>query len=133
MWQQIWNRGQIMTLIDAVNNLYSTYGKYGLDKGKIWMLICDGMKNYGLSVETCYNGLRMTLGREYNEQELFSSDEVAEMLGVSKEEILQEIEKCKIELEAKGEDTNRYFIPVQNSFTFLYQPDNEEGGKHKRK
>ena len=101
MWQQIWNRGQIMTLIDAVNNLYSTYGKYGLDKGKIWMLICDGMKNYGLSVETCYNGLRMTLGREYNEQELFSSDEVAEMLGVSKEEILQEIEKCKIELEAK--------------------------------
>ena len=37
MWQQIWNRGQIMTLIDAVNNLYSTYGKYGLDKGKIWM------------------------------------------------------------------------------------------------
>ena len=64
MWQQIWNRGQIMTLIDAVNNLYSTYGKYGLDKGKIWMLICDGMKNYGLSVETCYNGLRMTLGRE---------------------------------------------------------------------
>ena len=133
MWQQIWNRGQIMTLIDAVNNLYSTYGKYGLDKGKIWMLICDGMKNYGLSVETCYNGLRMTLGREYNEQELFSSDEVAEMLGVSKEEILQEIEKCKIELEAKGEDTNRYFIPVQNRFTFLYQPDNEEGGKHKRK
>ena len=122
MWQQIWNRGQIMTLIDAVNNLYSTYGKYGLDKGKIWMLICDGMKNYGLSVETCYN-----------EQELFSSDEVAEMLGVSKEEILQEIEKCKIELEAKGEDTSRYFIPVQNSFTFLYQPDNEEGGKHKRK
>ena len=106
MWQQIWNRGQIMTLIDAVNNLYSTYGKYGLDKGKIWMLICDGMKNYGLSVETCYNGLRMTLGREYNEQELFSSDEVAEMLGVSKEEILQEIEKCKIELEAKGEDTS---------------------------
>ena len=133
MWQQIWNRGQIMTLIDAVNNLYSTYGKYGLDKGKIWMLICDGMKNYGLSVETCYNGLRMTLGREYNEQELFSSDEVAEMLGVSKEEILQEIEKCKIELEAKGEDTSRYFIPVQNSFTFLYQPDNEEGGKNKRK
>lgn len=122
-----------MTLIDAINNLYATYGKYGLDKGKLGLLICDGMGNYGLSLETCYNGLRMALGNEYNEQELFSTDEVAEMLDMSKAEVIQEIEKSKAELEAKGENTSKYFIPVQNSFTFLYHPNSGERGKHKRK
>lgn len=111
-----------MTLIDAINNIYATYGKYGLNKGKIGALICDGMENYGLSLETCYNGLRMSLGHEYNEQELFTTDEVAEMLDISKEEVIQEVEKCKAELEKKGEDTSQYFIPAQKSIKFLYTP-----------
>lgn len=122
-----------MTLIDAVNNLYATYGKYGLDKGKLGLLICDGMENYGLSLETCYNGLRMTLGNEYNEKELFSTNEVAEMLDMSNEEVIQEVEKCKAELEVQGEDTSNYFMPAQKSIRFLYMPDKGERGKHKRK
>lgn len=81
------------------------------------------MENYGLSLEACYNGLRMSLGHELNENELFSIDEVAEMLDISKEEVLQEIEKCKAELEASGEDTSKYFIPVQSSCKMIYFPD----------
>ena len=108
-----------MTLIDAVNNLYATYGKYGLDKGKLGLLICDGMENYGLSLETCYNGLRMTLGNEYNEQELFSTNEVAEMLEIDKQEALKLMQQCGI----------KPIESVQKSITFLYKPDKGERGK----
>lgn len=111
-----------MTLIDAVNNLYATYGKYGFEKSQLGLLICDGMENYGLSLEACYNGMRMILGEQCHEQEIFSTDEVAEMMGISKEEAIQEIEKYKAGMEARGEDTSKSIMPAQQSIKFLYMP-----------
>jgi hypothetical protein len=96
-----------MTLYEAVSNLYDTYGQYGLDRGKLGLLICDGMENHGLSLEACYNGLRMALGNEYNKQERFNADEIAEMLDMSETEVMQMIENYKTDLEAKGEDTGK--------------------------
>lgn len=108
-----------MRLQDAINNIYVNYSQYGIDKAEIRRLIIDGIQNYGLSVKACYNGLRMSLGQQYSQQEIFTVDEVAEMLEIDKQEALKLMQQCGI----------KPIKSVQKSITFLYKPDKGERGK----
>lgn len=120
-----------MRIVDAVSSIFANYGKYGITKQQIEELIQNGLEEYGLTVQTCYNGLRMSLGLEYGEQEAFSVDEVVEMLGMSKEEVLKKVEN--IQRETTNDDVNKYLIPTQKSFKMIYFPDKGERGKHRHK
>lgn len=51
-----------MKIVDAVSSIFANYGKYGITKQQIEELIQNGLEEYGLTVQTCYNGLRMSLG-----------------------------------------------------------------------
>lgn len=111
-----------MTYQDALTNLKNTYTvKYGFPEEAIKAMLDSGIKEYDLTVSTCYNGLRMMLGEQLGEEELFTAEEIAEMMQISKEEVLEEIENMKKHCEAIGEDFSKYAIPVQEN-KVLYFP-----------
>lgn len=110
-----------MDIITAVNNLYSNYKQHGITREQIAILMPDGIQR-GFTVQQAYNGLRMSLGYEFNERELFSTSEVAEMLECTEQEVIEQLEKVKAELEEQGKDTSEYFIQPQQSMKFLYYP-----------
>ena len=80
-----------MTITDAVNNLYATYSKYGVTKEFLQEMIESGLKR-GFSVRATYNGVRMCLGKETNEREYFTLDEVQELTGETREELIARAE-----------------------------------------
>lgn len=111
-----------MTYQDALTNLKNTYAvKYGFPEEEIKAMLDSGIKEYDLTVSACYNGLRMMLGEQLGEEEYFTTEEIAEMMQISKEEVLEEIENMKKHCEATGEDFSKYAIPVQES-KVLYFP-----------
>lgn len=75
----------------AISRLYGTYGKYGIEEATLRRLFEDGEKKQGFSTLEVYNLLRMTLGHEYGEREYFSLQEVATMLNITPEEVIQQI------------------------------------------
>lgn len=75
----------------AINRLYSTYGKFGITKKLITSLFMDGIEKQGFTPLATYNLLRMSLGEEFKQQEYFSVKEIAEMLETSEEEVRQQI------------------------------------------
>lgn len=101
-----------MTREDVVKNIMATYGKYGFTREVIEEQIVSG-EEHGFSYQTIYTGLRMTLGSVTGEQELFTVSEMAEALGESEETIKHQIEECKEELEATGENVKDYFREVK--------------------
>lgn len=110
-----------MTYQDALTNLKNTYTvKYGFPEEEIKSMLDSGIKEYDLTVSACYNGLRMMLGEQLGEQEYFTTEEIAEMMQISKEEVLEEIENMKKHCEATGEDFNKYAIPVQESKVLFF-------------
>lgn len=102
-----------MIFSEALNRLINKYGKYGFSKEMLSEQLQDGVMNQGFSVNMAYNGLRMALGSVTGQEELFSVDDVAEISGMSREEVLQEIEKSRKELVAAGENPDDYFKPVE--------------------
>ena len=56
---------------------------------------------------------RMSLAQFTGEHELFSIEDVAEITGESREEILERIEECREELTAAGENPDELFIPTE--------------------
>lgn len=102
-----------MTFDETLNRLVNKYGKYGFSKEMLSEQLQDGIVNQGFSVNMAYNGLRMALGSVTGREELFSVDDVAEISGMSRDEVLQEIEKARKELIAAGEDPDDYFKPVE--------------------
>lgn len=117
-----------MDLHIAINNLYSTYAKYGASRELLGELLADGVENMGFTVRQAYNGVRMVLGNLYNESELFSVSEVAEMLGVSEAEALQEVERSREQLEREGKDVSEYFIEQKPISKFIYFPEGRKRG-----
>lgn len=93
-----------MTFNEALDNLFSKYGKYGFDRELLSRQLQDGIVNQGFSVNMAYNGLRMALGSVTGQEELFSVDDVAEISGMSREEVLQEIENARKELSEVGKN-----------------------------
>lgn len=102
-----------MTFNEALNRLVNKYGKYGFSKELLLEQLQDGVMNQGFSLNMTYNGLRMALGIATGQEELFSVDDVAEISGMSREEVLQEIENARKELVAAGENPDDYFKPVE--------------------
>lgn len=110
-----------MTYQDALTNLKNTYTvKYGFPEEAIKAMLDSGIKEYDLTVSTCYNGLRMMLGEQLGEEELFTAEEIAEMMQISKEEVLEEIENMKKHCETTGEDFSKYAVPVQESKVLFF-------------
>lgn len=110
-----------MTYQDALINLKNTYTvKYGFPEEEIKAMLVSGIKEYDLTVSACYHGLRMMLGEQLGEEEYFTAEEIAEMMQISKEEVLEEIENMKKHCEAIGEDFSKYAIPVQKNSTLFF-------------
>lgn len=97
-----------MTREDVINNLISTYSRHGVTKFLIETEIESGLKE-GFSYQTIYTGLRMAMGNYFNEEEYFTPAEMAEALGVTEDEMINQIKEMEKELIEKGEDTSQYF------------------------
>lgn len=104
-----------MTFNEALDNLFSKYGKYGFDREMLSRQLQDGCLNQGFSLNMTYNGLRMALGIATGQEELFSVDDVAEMTEMTNDEVLQEIEKWRKRLAERGEDPDDFFRPVKSA------------------
>lgn len=100
-----------MTITDAVNSLYATYSKYGVSKEFLQETIEDGI-NRGFSVRAAYNGVRMCLGKETGEREYFTLDDVQEITGESREELIARAEQMRNDLRAAGEDPDDYIKEI---------------------
>ena len=98
-----------MTTQTAIDNLMTNYGDMaGLDRLKLERLIESGLSE-GFSVRQIYNGIRLVLGMEYQQQEIFSASEAAEMLAVSESELFSRMGAIGAEpIKAKGEI---YYFP----------------------
>lgn len=111
-----------MSREDVIVNMMSNYGRYGLTLEWLEEQIRSGEK-HGFSYQTIYTGLRMAMGNVTEQEELFSVGDMAEAFGVTKEEIIQQIEELRGELEAAGEDPGQYFREVDRDkiqrFTIL--------------
>lgn len=94
-----------MDMKQAVDRLYYTYGKYGIEKDLIERLFIDGIENQGFSTLATFNLLRMSLGVEFHHQEYFSFKEIAEMLDTSEDGVKQQIEKMQEQDKAKQIET----------------------------
>lgn len=102
-----------------ITNILASYGKYGITKEKLQHMIEEGIKR-DLSLQTIYNGLRMSLASTFGEHEFFTLDDVMEITEESREELLQRIEQCRQELEEAGENPDDYFKPVEPQRATVY-------------
>lgn len=105
-------RRRMMTREDVISNVLANYGKYGIERKTVEKLLDSGLKE-GLSYQAIYTGIKLAYAQEYGEHTLFSTAEVAEVLGVSEEMVIQEIEKAKVELLESGENPDDYFPEVR--------------------
>lgn len=103
-----------MTRTAAINKLYSKYGKYGITKTQLSDLIFSGLAD-NLSIKCIYNGLRFVFANEFNEHELFSLDDICEMLETDKETLMQQIKELNIDLKQYEVNNNEI-----NKITLLY-------------
>ena len=104
----------------VINNILANYGKYGITKEELQRMVENGMKNYDLTLDAIYNGLRMSLASAFGEHEYFSLDDVMAITGESREELLQRIEQCRQELIEAGENPDDYFKPIQPQKAAVY-------------
>ena len=111
-----------MTFKTAVDNLLRTYEKYGFTKEVIEEQIKDGIMNQGFSVNVAYNGVRMVLAQITGEREYFSLEDMMEITGESREELIKRIEEMRADAQAAGEDPDDYAVLTTES-KVLYFPD----------
>ena len=110
-----------MTFKTAVDNLVGTYEKYGFAREEIEKLLRDGIMNQGFSVSVAYNGVRMVLAHVTGEHEYFSIEDMMEITGESREEVVKQVEDMRSAAVAAGENPDNYAVPVERKI--LYFPD----------
>ena len=110
-----------MTFKTAVDNLVGTYEKYGFAREEIEKLLKDGIMNQGFSVSVAYNGARMVLAHVTGEHEYFSIEDMMEITGESREEVVKQVEDMRAAAVAAGENPDNYAVPVERKI--LYFPD----------
>lgn len=66
--------------------------------------------------------VRMMLSEQFHTQELFSQRDIAEMLDISEQEAVEQIEKAKSELLEQGEDMSKYIISEPKRQKFILSP-----------
>ena len=101
-----------MTRNDVVNNIMANYRKYGISQEWLEDEIRSG-EQQGFSYRTIYTGIRMALGNVTGQEELFTVSDMAEAFGLSEDEVIRQVEELKAELEAAGEDKEKYFKRCQ--------------------
>lgn len=79
-----------------------------LDRESLKQLIRSGQEQ-GFTVRQCYNGIRLCLGLEYQQQEVFSTREAAEMLEISEGELLNEM--LELGVKPKKQKGKVFFFP----------------------
>ena len=102
-----------MRIQEALDDLCKKYNRFGFDREFLAELLNNGIGEHEFSVRAAYNGIRMCLAHETGEHELFSIEDVAEITGESREEILERIEECREELATAGKNPDDYFVPVE--------------------
>ena len=100
-----------MTRQDVINNIMANYGRYGMDRETIEQQIRSGEAE-GFSYQTIYTGLRMALSGAFGTDEYFTPAEMAEALGKTEEEIIQQIEQMKEDIVAMGLNPSDYVHEV---------------------
>lgn len=110
-----------MTFKTAVDNLAGTYEKYGFTREEIEKLLKDGIMNQGFSVSVAYNGVRMVLAHVTGEHEYFSIEDMMEITGESREEVVKQVEDMRSAAVTAGENPDNYAVPVERKI--LYFPD----------
>lgn len=110
-----------MTFKTAVDNLVGTYEKYGFAREEIEKLLKDGIMNQGFSVSVAYNGVRMVLAHVTGEHEYFSIEDMMEITGESREEVVKQVEDMRAAALAAGKNPDDYAVPVERKI--LYFPD----------
>lgn len=111
-----------MTIEEAATELMKTYSRFGVDKKELIRMMKNGVRNYDLTVESTFHGLRMMLSEQFHTQELFSQRDIAEMLEVSEEEAVERIEAVKAQLIEQGEDISQYIISEPQRQKFILSP-----------
>lgn len=97
---------------DIVINLLITYGKYGVTKDVIDSAIDDGIKNYDMTLDGVYTGLRMSLAKVFNEQEYFTIEDVMSITGETREEVAERIQEMLKDVKATGENPDDYAVEI---------------------
>ena len=111
-----------MTFKTAVDNLVRTYDKYGFSRSEIEEHMKDGIMNQGFSVSVAYNGIRMALAHLTGEHEYFSIEDVMEITGENRQEVLRQVEDMRAAAVAAGENPDDYAVPIVER-KILYFPD----------
>ena len=99
-----------MKAMTEEQRIYNRYIRCGCTLEFIHQVVKAG-KEQGLTHKGALIGLRMSLGEQCGVQEYFTPEEVAEVLGVSVEEINRTIEENKDELIANGGLAEVSFTP----------------------
>ena len=98
-----------------------TYEKYGFTRSELEAQMKDGVMKQGFSVNVAYNGMRMALAHITGEHEYFSIEDMMEITGESREEVLKQIEDMRAAALAAGENPDDYAVPVERKI--LYFPN----------
>lgn len=77
------------------------YERFGITEDFVKLLVKSGIE-CGISRKTALIGARMALGEKYGQQEYFTSEDLAETLGISVEEANSLIEENKDKLIQMG-------------------------------
>ena len=99
-----------MDMETAINNILRNYGELAaVDRPRLEEIFNDGLGR-GLSVIQMYNAIRLVYGVNFQQPELFSSKEAAEMLELSESDFLNEMQRQGI----KPEQTrgNVFYFPT---------------------
>ena len=100
-----------MNFTDALNNLCRNYGRYAT-REQYKQMLTSGIYDYGLSVMSCYNGIRMIIGEP---DEIFTLDDVREMTGETEQELIERIELYREQARQHGINPDLIARPVQRT------------------
>ena len=110
-----------MSRQEVIDNIMVKYGDYGMAEDVLEEMISSGERE-GFTYRMIYNGIRMMLGDQSGREELFSAADMAEMLGISEGEAIQQIEEMRVEIEAAGENPDDYFRKCEPVQRFVLPP-----------
>lgn len=112
-----------MSRQDVINNIMASYGRFGVTVDLIEEDIRSG-EEQGFSYLTIYTILRMALASAFGTEEYFTPAELAEALGMTEEEVIQEIERMRENIAAMGlnPDDYTYKIDSEDKKNFILPP-----------
>lgn len=98
-----------------IKNLLAAYGSFGLTEKDIWPNILSGLE-YGLTLKAIYTGLDLIFARLLGVQRCHTSEDIAEPLGMSPDELYKLMDGIQAEDLSDLELLARYTEP-QTSYT----------------